>query len=190
VASLVLAPPAARASVITYQFAGTLTNALNGNSSVTGQFTLDNSGAGAVTAFSFTEPGGVFDTSNAMGFVTAWTPATNPNANFVGLTFVESGRPSNYLWLRFQTTLSSFDGSTFYTGPIIVPGGSTNSSMGCFDPIPSKACSTWNYASGFTSGAASPLAQPVPEPLSVTLMALGLAGVVGRSRRRNDSQVR
>src|SRR5215216_2995139 len=86
VASLIAAPSAARASSITYDFTGTLTCALNGNNTVTGFFTLDNSGAGAITAYSFTEPDGVFNTSNGGGGVLE-LQATNPNTTFVDVFF-------------------------------------------------------------------------------------------------------
>jgi hypothetical protein len=188
VASLIVTPGTARASSISYGFTGTMATAFGGNSTVTGAFTLDNV-AGTVTAYSFTQPDGVFDTTNSDGTVNEFI-ATSPNATFVGLSFFEMGNPGNLLWLRFQTTLAAFDGSTFYTGVITVPSGQTASFVSCSSFSPSAACSQEQpYNSFFVGGAATPnLPAAVPEPASITLTGMGLASVFARYRRRRASK--
>src|SRR6266542_2970577 len=128
-AMLGLVPRPAAAAAITYDFSGTLQHGVNGNNTVTGQFTIE-FGTSSITAFDFSAPSGHIDATDWNASLYAYTPAVSPAANFVQLAFVSHGE---YLWLLFQTTLGSFDGSTFYTGQVQVPGGVTNSQLFCLD---------------------------------------------------------
>jgi hypothetical protein len=180
-------PADARAASITFDFTGTLANSLGGNNTVTGFFTLDTSGSGAVTNYSFIEPDGVFDTSNSTPLVTLWSPAISPATDFVGLSFFDN--LGNFLWLRFQTTLAGFDG-TFYTEGITVPNGSTGSLIGCSAAGLTTACSDLEpYFSPFVSGEATPRdTSPIPEPASATLLGIGAVALVLRRRRMSKGE--
>ena len=72
------APCGARAdSTMTYSFSGTLTNGVNGNSAVSGQFTLDTTNA-TITAFDFTTPIGDINSASWFPTVFTFTPAFAP----------------------------------------------------------------------------------------------------------------
>jgi hypothetical protein len=173
-----LAPRPAAAAAITYDFSGTLQHSVNGNDTVTGQFTID-FGASSITAFDFSTPTGQIDPTDWGSILVAYTPASSPAANFVELAFFSHGQ---YLWLLFQTTLGSFDGNTFYTGKVQFPGGATGSELFCTD---APTCDA-SLASAFVNGAASPAAPPptVPEPTSLALLAGGLSTLIVRQRLR------
>jgi hypothetical protein len=178
-AMLGLMPRPAAAAAITYDFSGTLQHGVNGNNTVTGQFTIDFA-TGSITAFDFSAPTGHIDPTDWHPILVTYTPATSPAANFVELAFVSHGQ---YLWLLFQTTLGSFDGSTFYTGLVQSPSGSTNSQLFCLD---APTCNA-SLASAFASGAAAPapLDPPpatVPEPTSLALLVGGLSTLIVRQR--------
>jgi hypothetical protein len=182
IASLVLRPADACAASITFDFTGTLANSLGGSNTVTGFFTLDTSGSGAVTNFSFTEPVGVFDTSNSTASIELFTPAISPATDFVGLFFHDS-HAGNFFELLFQTTLAGFDGSTFYPGQITVVHGVRDSLIICAHSVITTPCSQ-PYNSLFVSGEATPRDTSVPEPASVTLLGIGAAALVVKRRSR------
>jgi hypothetical protein len=158
----------ARADIVkTYDFSGTLETPFNGDDSVTGFFVLDQTNA-TLEDFSFTTPAFTFNTGNSFGEVQLFTPATTPNADFVAL--VTSAVGTNFV-LLFETDLLNFDGSTFFTSEITVPGG-TNVS-GVIDDMPPF------FNSPFTSGAAT----PVPEAPTWAAMALGFVALAGLGRK-------
>jgi hypothetical protein len=142
----------------------------------------------AITDFSLTTPAGVFDSSNADGFIFEHSPAVSPNADFVRLFFGDSAG-LNFVNLLFQTTLQAFDGSTFYPGVIKIFGGATGSEVDCARPeFPGSAC-TALLVSGFSDGFAIPREDPatVPEPATMTLLGLGLAGMGARRWRQRKT---
>jgi hypothetical protein len=175
-AMLGLVPCPAAAAPITYDFSGTLQHGVNGNDTVTGQFTID-FGTNSITAFDLSAPTGTIDATHWTAFLYVYTPAVSPADNFVQLAFLSSG---NYLWLLFRTTPGSFDGSTFYTGTVQGPSGVSNSQLFCMD---APTCNP-TVASAFVSGAAAPAAPPatVPEPTSLALLVGGLSTLIVRQR--------
>jgi hypothetical protein len=165
---------AVRANQITYNFSGTLSTALNGSTSVTGQFTLDFTNI-SIPAFSFTTPFDVVDPTHYTAVLSVYTPAVSPNTDFVQLYIADDAvpPPGDLLVLLFQTSLAPFDGSTLYTGAVEMPPGEENLSE-LFCTSGPSACSVAGVggASEFANGSAQPVTA-TPEPGSIVLVGFG-----------------
>lgn len=165
-------PNAVQATPITYNFSGTLANPVSGNSTVTGEFALDSTNA-TITAFNFITP---VETISSTSTSPIWTPSvfiingTSPNATFVNLVFIPNGglNPPDAFELIFQTTLSAFDVSTFYTGVVDFSGGSAQSNLTCIN-----GCN--GYGSTFVAA---------PESSSMLLLGTGLLALMGLCLRQ------
>ena len=168
----------AHASPITYNFSAVLAQSFNGSNTVSGTFTLD-AAIPQVTDWSFNEPFGTFDSTNSTSSILQLA-ATSPNANFVGLIFSETGT-NNLLRLWFETTLATFDASSFYPGTISSPTLGTFSTLFCAPITPTEACSgtTVNQALFL-----NPQPTPTPEPASMLLFGSGVGAAFLRLRRR------
>jgi PEP-CTERM motif len=176
----------AAATTITYDFSGTLGHGPasdTGNTSVTGQFTIDFD-TQSITAFHFVTPVIDVDSSGWTPVLRTYTPASLPADDFVQLSF-QAG-PISSLTLLFQTTLAAFDGSAFYPHFILsTPSQSVGSGLVCQESA-FTACAGF-FGAPFVSGAATPHTDPsptVPEPASLTLIGSGLLMLARRRRGR------
>jgi hypothetical protein len=150
----------ARAATITFK--GTLSDAILGGTSVSGQFGFDFT-TDAVTSFKFTVPGGSFDSSvdNSV-FV---TPFTSSGTSYLDIRFFNS-TPSS-LDLVVNPTITEF-----FTQSLPVDGHPTlifSSNYFC------SGSPCFDKGSDFASGTVT--TGVVPEPSTWALMALGFAGL-------------
>jgi len=157
--------------VKTYDFSGTLAMSRGGDQSVSGVFTLDPLN-GTIGNYSLSTPLGLFDNADSSAAVYQFTPALDPNEDFVELSFVSNSM--NILTLVFQTDLLAFSGASFYTGLVSIPNGDFASAL--YNGI--SPALTPNAS--FTSGAAT----PVPEPSTWAMLIVGFGGIGFMMRRR------
>jgi PEP-CTERM motif len=103
-------------------------------------------------------------------------------ANFTGaggVTLTATGVPSTFTNVTMTFTSPGFTGLSF--APVHVDGTNNN----CSFAINTIACSvTAGPGPGFTSTYSLSSTAQVPEPASLTLLALGLAGLIARCRKR------
>lgn len=173
----------ASATIQTYDFSGTLagTPGCGSGTSVSGQFTLNNAGSGSITSFSFSTPCGTFNTTNTAANVSAFTAFSPSGTDFVSMSFNHNLSPISFTGfiLFYETSLAGFDGSNFYTGPIVEQAG--------FGITDSKFIDGLDFenptSKAFTSATTTPVA-PTPEPGSLLLLASGLLGLAGYIRRK------
>jgi hypothetical protein len=170
-----VAASGARADTITFQ--GTLSNPVDGGTSVSGQFGFDFA-TDAVTSYMFTVPGDTLD-------------STVVNDATVG-QITSSG--TRYLVLQFRSEASDLilvvnpAITKFFTQEVIGTIGAAHSEWVCA----TDACfsGTSRPTSDFASGTVSGSTAVIPEPSTWALMALGFAGLgfAGwRSQRRSIS---
>ena len=185
-AILTLAPRPAAATAITYDFSGTLGHGPAGdptNTSVTGQFTIDFA-TQSITAFHFVTPVIDIDASQWTPALQTFTPAFSPATDFVKVSF--GAGPVSALTLLFQTTLASFDGSTFYPHFILSTSSqAVGSGLVCQESA-FTSCVGF-FGAPFVSGAATPHTDPppaVPESTSLALLGGGLVTLAARLRGR------
>jgi hypothetical protein len=175
---LVFGAPIAKADVDeTFNFSGTLDK--RGANSVTGSFTLDITMA-SITAFDFMTPIAIINPSE--GFTATVNQVTDTSGdNFVYLDF-ENTVYEQLLRLAFETTLSAFPGSGFYTGAVDTFTGGFQSEL-CGNASGDPVCgATDTYF--FSSGSASPVT--VPEPGSILLLSAAVA-ILGLSSKQRVS---
>ena len=163
-AALPMSVGVARADITQeYNFTGTLSTAINGSKSVTGQFTIDFT-TQDITAFDFTTPVGNLD-----------SPVLESLATAPGETFLVIGPANgNSLVLWFDSSLSPFSGNSF---------DATLSNLSCLTGV--GGCTFGG--SGFSSGSATPVPEPGSAPLLLTCGAL--LYLIARKRMRHRPTV-
>jgi hypothetical protein len=167
--------------VDTYDFVGTLTSSIDGDSSVTGQFSYDWT-TNRFGQFTMNIPGLTFASSSGIGGHVTIYPSSGLGDPFTTLTFTTVlGDPSVTLLFDGDGP-QGLAGGDIYPGPIELYSGTgettaTSEAQCVACPVP--------YQLGFSSGVAT-LAS-VPEPAEWALMLTGLAGLGAalRSRRRS-----
>ena len=172
--------------IITFSFTATLATPIANQTSVTGQFSLDQT-IGEVSDFSFFTPIGLIAPTN-YGEVAG--DAVSPNGLLVDLSFFENTAvPSGYLDLVFPGELRSFSGGPLYTGPIFsYPFGPYRyADLNC--QAVSAACSPVGF-SYFTSGSATPILVAAPEPTPLAFFSCALASCWGWHLKRSCGQKR
>lgn len=182
----------ARADVISsWNFSATLSQPIDGSTSVTGSFTLDQSKAltaSPVSAFDFSIPGGTISPANGWTASVGNFATTSPGGTVSAIAFRDG---ISSLYLLFDSSLGNFNGDFIYTGVTLVGGNADQSGLACGDD--DAFCGDGNTGySQFSSGAATlaPPAPPppsVPEPGSLALFGLGAIGLAllqwGKRRR-------
>lgn len=82
--------------------------------------------------------------------------------------------------LFYETSLAGFDGSNFYTGPVVEQAG--------FGTTDSKFIDGLDFENptfkAFSSATTTPVASPTPEPGGLLLLGSGLLGLAGYIRRK------
>jgi hypothetical protein len=167
----------ARADVISsWDFSATLDQPIDGSTSVTGSFTLDQTKS-TVTAFDFSIPGGTVSAANGWAAFTADFAATSPLGT-VGVLDFRDGIASS-LYLVFDSSIPKFNGDFYYAGVNLSSANIIASQLACGGDALCGAGDS--RVSDFSSGTAT-LAPPAPpasaaEPGTLALFGLGVIGL-------------
>src|SRR5215475_5195458 len=106
VAAFLLCAGSAHATVVTYDFTGTLSTPLNGGTGVSGSFTVDNV-ADTIINFSLTTPVGSATPSNTSATVAQFL-GVQPNADFTDFSFNPINLTSSpIIILLFESSLAN-----------------------------------------------------------------------------------
>jgi hypothetical protein len=163
------AASSARAATEEINFQGTLANAVEGGTSVSGQFGFDFT-TDTVTSYKFTAPGDSFDSSVFNDAIV--NPFTSSGTSYLNIEF--ANRFESFLTLVVNSTIAEFFTQSFFVGTALFHSGYLCNTSSCeSSPIPP--------VSDFASGAVT---SSIPEPSTWAMMALGfgLLGFAGYGR--------
>jgi PEP-CTERM motif len=179
-----VAPTAAHATTIQWTLTGAV---FNDGATAFGSFDYD-AATQSLSNFDITTTAGTFIIIDSHGSVSGghhWLDPDGLNPPYPAAGFAVQDFPlpadftnTEFLALGFASPLTNAGGTIALT-----PGGEGF----CVNAV----CSIGDYQRHFTAGSVvgTALPDPVPEPATLTLTALGLAGAVARFRRRRGERV-
>jgi hypothetical protein len=166
-----------------YNFTGTLTQGVGGDTSVAGSFTIDYT-KDTIPTFDITAPGDVFNSATMPPSSSLLIPFTgvSPAGNFISTNFTSAA--GSGLELVFETSPPSrvldFVTGVVVTGPMTI----TDSNYIC-NTMTCGLLTGVDFASG--SATLVPVPLTVPEPPSLALLGTAFAGVAVLRRRKPNA---